>query len=114
MAGFGGGLARRLPLPVASQLRRFRSGIEAIGLEVIGLIPSHHARCILLRFFGMAIPPDAQLYRWREIRRPQGIRIGRGATVGRHAILNGRYGTTIGRGVISRAKFRSARPSMTP
>jgi acetyltransferase-like isoleucine patch superfamily enzyme len=84
---------------VARWLGRLRGGAAALVLQVIGWLPSHQLRRLLLRVLGLRMHRTAHLHRWRELRRVDRIRVGAGSTIGRDSILDGRGGITIGAGV---------------
>lgn len=90
---------QQLPVPLSTRLRRLRYGFELRALEALGHVPSHGLRKHALLVCGLTIAPDAQLYGWNEIRSPGNISIGAGSTIGRDAILDGRYGIIIGASV---------------
>lgn len=81
------------------KLRGARSGAVLAAGEVVGSIPSGTLRTLGAKLMGMKVAPTAKLYRWREVRDPQNIRVGAGSIIGMWATLDGREGITIGRNV---------------
>lgn len=82
-----------------SRLGRYKSGLEYLGLSLVGAIPSHVARKSLYRLSGMTIDPSAWIYARCEVRAPHGITVGANSVIGIDAILDGRGGIVIGRNV---------------
>lgn len=72
-------------------------GLEQLSLEGIGRIPSKLVRLAALSAAGAAVDPTAQVYRWRELRNPAGLRVGPGSIVGLWSTLDARSGIEIGR-----------------
>lgn len=69
-----------------------------LSLAVTAKIPSHHVRTFLYKaVFAMSIEKNAVIYYGAEIRAPWMITIGEGTVIGDRAILDGRFGITIGK-----------------
>ena len=69
-----------------------------INLAVTAKIPSHHVRIFLYKnIFAMTIGKKAVIYYGAEIRSPWMITIGEGTIIGDKAILDGRFGISIGK-----------------
>ena len=88
-----------LPRFAVMRLRRLTLGSSAVAFELLALMPSHELRRWMLRAVGLRLPSSSQLYRWRDLRSPRNIIIGPGTTIGRHSILDARFGIRIGSGV---------------
>ncbi|WP_371832462.1 acyltransferase [Rhodococcoides fascians] len=77
-----------------------RNGGRSIALEYIGRLPSRRLRTKLLTaVFGAKIDAGVCIYRWREVRNPEGLQIERGSIIGSDALLDARCGLRIGRNV---------------
>jgi acetyltransferase-like isoleucine patch superfamily enzyme len=93
---------RRSPLkPLFSRLRHAtrdpREGAALSAAMLIGWLPARALRTWLgRRVLGMKIHPEATVYRWRDLRFPHQIEIGRGAIIGFWATIDGRRGVKIG------------------
>jgi acetyltransferase-like isoleucine patch superfamily enzyme len=73
--------------------------LEYMILNITGHIPSHHIRNLIYRLFGMKVGKGSHIYGGAEIRSPYYITIGKGSSIGHHAILDGRGRLTIGNNV---------------
>ena len=88
-------------------LKKLVSIIYAIVLDltflmgkIIGYFPSHAIRMLFYRYiFHMKIGENCVIHYGLELRSPWNIEIGTGTIIGDHAILDGRYGITIGENV---------------
>ncbi|WP_415976061.1 acyltransferase [Rhodococcus sp. 077-4] len=77
-----------------------RNGGKSIVLQYIGRIPSRKLRTkLLVSAFGANIDAGVCIYRWKEVRNPGGLRIGRGSIIGSDALLDARGGLNIGKNV---------------
>lgn len=77
-----------------------REGGALLATMLVGKLPLRWLRTLVARrLLGLGAHPDSILYRWRDLREPQGIEIGAGSIVGFWATLDGRRGITIGRNV---------------
>lgn len=74
-------------------------GAKLLTLILVGKVPSHLARRLLYKFFGMKIGKNTLIYSGAEVRRPEWITVGNGSIVGNRSILDGRLGITIGKNV---------------
>lgn len=81
------------------KLRAAKTGAAFISVEIVGNLPSGVLRTLGARMMGMKVARTAKLYRWREMRAPQNIRVGDGSIIGMWATLDGREGITIGKNV---------------
>ncbi len=83
-----------------SRLRLFAVGLLMLLGQAGGRVPIRwFRRMIGKRLFAMDVHPTAVVYRWREVRRGAGIRVGAGSIIGFDSILDGRAGITIGHSV---------------
>jgi acetyltransferase-like isoleucine patch superfamily enzyme len=74
------------------------SSLLRLSLAVTAKIPSHHVRTFLYKtVFAMTIGKKAVIYYGAEIRAPWMITIGEGTVIGDKAILDGRFGISIGK-----------------
>lgn len=80
--------------------RRHLYGLQLLALALVGHLPSQRLRRLLYRrVFGMKLAPGAVIYGGAHLRRPKGIEIGSGTSVGHRCELDGRAGLRIGRNV---------------
>lgn len=82
---------------MSSALKPTRDGLLN---EVVARLPVLDLRMKLYARLGMNLDPaSCTIMMHTEVRRPQEISIDRGTVIGRHCLLDGRGGLTIGRGV---------------
>lgn len=81
---------------VALKYFNIMESVTRLTLYITSLIPSHGIRKWILKFiFKMKIEKNAVIYKWKEIRYPWNISIGKGSIIGDEAILDGRAGICI-------------------
>ncbi len=86
-------------LELKDRLRGARSGAGLqVGL-ILGHVPSRRLRHAVYRAMGLTLGDGAVIYRGLELRDPGRVRIGEGSVIGFDAVLDGRFGITIGRHV---------------
>lgn len=77
-------------------MRTHFRGIKFLYLSAIGKIPSQRIRRGLYCAAGMHFGSDSVIFMGAEIRSPDKIKLGSGASIGHHCVLDGRNGITIG------------------
>nr|WP_184547392.1 acyltransferase [Mucilaginibacter sp. FT3.2]MBB6232530.1 acetyltransferase-like isoleucine patch superfamily enzyme [Mucilaginibacter sp. FT3.2] len=78
---------------------KFKGACLYMVCGIIGWLPFHTLRILLLRILKAKISFKAGMYRGFEIRSPWKLKIGRGTIVGHNALLDARMGLIIGNNV---------------
>ncbi|MGF7040659.1 acetyltransferase-like isoleucine patch superfamily enzyme [Mucilaginibacter lappiensis] len=81
---------------IRNNFNKFKGSLLYIICEVIGWLPFHTLRILLLRILKAKINWRVGIYRGFEIRSPWKLKIGKGSVVGHNALLDARMGLTIG------------------
>jgi acetyltransferase-like isoleucine patch superfamily enzyme len=84
---------------IRNSIMKLRGSIIYLVCGVIGWLPFHTLRILLLRALKAKISWKVGLYRGFEVRSPWKLKIDKGAIVGHNALLDARMGLTIGRNV---------------
>lgn len=84
---------------IRNSFEKFKGSVLYIICAMIGLLPFHTLRILMLRILKAKINWRVGLYRGFEIRSPWKLKIGRGSIVGHNALLDARMGLTIGSNV---------------
>ena len=92
-------MVKTLEKVMPGSLKRLIQSAEFLSLHYAGLIPCQTIRFSIYRSFGLKLGKDSVIYAGCEVRRPKGIRIGAGSSIGHRCILDGRSGLTIGNSV---------------
>jgi acetyltransferase-like isoleucine patch superfamily enzyme len=82
-----------------NSLDKFKGSCLYIVCGVIGWLPFHTLRILLLRALKAKISFKAGIYRGFEVRSPWKLKIGDGTIVGHNALLDARMGLIIGNNV---------------
>jgi acetyltransferase-like isoleucine patch superfamily enzyme len=78
---------------------KFKGALIYIVCDVIGWLPFHTVRIVLLRFLKAKIGARVGMYRGFEIRSPWKLKIGNSTIIGHDALLDARMGLIIGSNV---------------
>lgn len=85
---------------IVQKLISWMNDVIFISVKIIGYIPVHFIRKIFYKYiFWMTIDKKVVIYYGLEARSPWKINIGKGSIIGDHAILDARFGISIGENV---------------
>ncbi len=73
--------------------------LEAASIHLVGKLPVHRLRVLVLRAWGARIGPGVTIYHGIEVRNARGLVVGRNSSIGNDAILDARGSLTIGENV---------------
>lgn len=84
---------------INNNFNKYKGSLLYIVCGMIGWLPFHTLRILLLRILKADISWQVGIYRGFEIRSPWKLKIGRGSVVGHNALLDARMGLIIGNNV---------------
>ena len=85
--------------PYTTWEKLFRNGWQRYMLFQVGMVPSHHIRRFIYKALGAELGKNVVFHFRTEIRGIHRLKIGEGTIIGDNALLDARYGLTIGKNV---------------